>query len=40
MGGNDLWIAANAISADLTLVMNKEHHFRRIPPLNIAYRSK
>jgi len=36
IGGNDLWIAAHAISADLTLVTNNEREFRRIPALKIA----
>ena len=35
IGGNDLWIAAHAISADLTLVTNNEREFRRVPDLKI-----
>jgi tRNA(fMet)-specific endonuclease VapC len=40
IGGNDLWIAAHAISADLTLVTNNEREFRRVPALKIANWSK
>lgn len=35
IGGNDLWIAAHAKSAGLTLVTNNEREFRRIPGLKI-----
>lgn len=35
IGGNDLWIAAHAISADLILVTNNEREFRRVPELKI-----
>ncbi|MDE2473898.1 MAG: type II toxin-antitoxin system VapC family toxin [Alphaproteobacteria bacterium] len=35
IGNNDLWIAAHAISADLTLVTNNEREFRRIDGLKI-----
>jgi tRNA(fMet)-specific endonuclease VapC len=35
IGGNDLWIAANALSADLILVTNNEREFRRVPDLKI-----
>jgi tRNA(fMet)-specific endonuclease VapC len=35
IGGNDLWIAAHAKSAQLTLVTNNEREFRRVPGLKI-----
>ncbi|MBV9236130.1 MAG: type II toxin-antitoxin system VapC family toxin [Xanthobacteraceae bacterium] len=35
IGGNDLWIAAHAKAADLTLVTNNEREFRRVPGLKI-----
>ena len=35
IGGNDLWIAAQAHAADLTLVTNNEGEFRRVPGLRI-----
>lgn len=35
IGNNDLWIAAHARAADLTLVTNNEKEFRRVPGLNI-----
>jgi tRNA(fMet)-specific endonuclease VapC len=35
IGGNDLWIAAQAYAADLTLVTNNEGEFRRVPGLRI-----
>jgi len=35
IGNNDLWIAAHAKAAGLTLVTNNEHEFRRIPGLKI-----
>jgi tRNA(fMet)-specific endonuclease VapC len=35
IGGNDLWIAAHAISANLILVTNNEREFRRVPGLKI-----
>ena len=35
IGGNDLWIAAQAHAADLTLVTNNEGKFRRVPGLRI-----
>jgi tRNA(fMet)-specific endonuclease VapC len=35
IGNNDLWIAAHALSAKLTLVTNNEHEFRRVPGLKI-----
>jgi tRNA(fMet)-specific endonuclease VapC len=35
IGSNDLWIAAHALSAGLTLVTNNEREFRRVPDLKI-----
>jgi tRNA(fMet)-specific endonuclease VapC len=35
IGNNDLWIAAHARAADLTLVTNDENHFRRVQGLKI-----
>jgi tRNA(fMet)-specific endonuclease VapC len=35
IGGNDLWIAAHAVSANLILVTNNEREFRRVPNLKI-----
>jgi tRNA(fMet)-specific endonuclease VapC len=35
IGGNDLWIAAHAKSAGLTLVTNNEREFKRIPGLKL-----
>jgi len=35
IGGNDLWIAAHAKTAGLTLVTNNEREFRRIPGLKV-----
>ena len=35
IGGNDLWIAAHAISAGLTLVTNYEREFKRVPGLKL-----
>lgn len=35
IGGNDLWIAAHALSAKLILVTNNEREFRRVPGLKI-----
>lgn len=35
IGNNDLWIAAHAIAADLTLITNNAREFRRIPHLKI-----
>jgi tRNA(fMet)-specific endonuclease VapC len=32
---NDLWIAAHAKAADLTIVTNNEREFRRIPGLKV-----
>jgi tRNA(fMet)-specific endonuclease VapC len=33
IGGNDLWIAAHAMAAGLTLVTNNEREFRRVKGL-------
>jgi tRNA(fMet)-specific endonuclease VapC len=35
IGNNDLWIAAHAVVAGLTLVTNNEKEFRRVPGLKI-----
>jgi tRNA(fMet)-specific endonuclease VapC len=35
IGNNDLWIAAHAKAADLTIVTNNEREFRRIPGLKV-----
>jgi tRNA(fMet)-specific endonuclease VapC len=35
IGNNDLWIAAHALAADLTVVTNNEKEFRRIPRLKV-----
>jgi tRNA(fMet)-specific endonuclease VapC len=35
IGGNDLWIAAHAKSAGLTLVTNDEREFQRVPGLKL-----
>lgn len=35
IGNNDLWIAAHALSAKLTLVTNNEREFRRIRELKV-----
>ena len=35
IGNNDLWIAAHAKAADLTIVTNNEREFQRIPGLKI-----
>jgi tRNA(fMet)-specific endonuclease VapC len=35
IGGNDLWIAAHAKAAGLTLVTNNEREFRRVPGLKV-----
>src|SRR5215472_11959281 len=35
IGGNDLWIAAHARSAGLTLVTNNEREFKRVPGLKL-----
>jgi tRNA(fMet)-specific endonuclease VapC len=35
IGSNDLWIAAHALSADLTLVTNNEREFKRVKDLRL-----
>ena len=35
IGNNDLWIAAHAVAAELTLVTNNEKEFRRVRGLKI-----
>ena len=35
IGSNDLWIAAHAITANLTLVSNNEREFRRVADLSL-----
>jgi tRNA(fMet)-specific endonuclease VapC len=35
IGGNDLWIAAHARSAGLTVVTNNEREFKRVPQLKV-----
>ena len=35
IGNNDLWIAAHAKAADLTVITNNEREFQRIPDLNV-----
>jgi tRNA(fMet)-specific endonuclease VapC len=35
IGNNDLWIAAHALAAGLTLVTNNESEFSRVPRLRI-----
>jgi tRNA(fMet)-specific endonuclease VapC len=35
IGSNDLWIAAHAVAAGLTLVTNNEKELRRVPGLKI-----
>ena len=35
IGANDLWIAAHALSLDITLVTNNEGEFSRIEPLKL-----
>lgn len=35
VGANDLWIAAHALAAGLTLVTNNEREFHRIPKLKL-----
>ena len=36
IGNNDLWIAAHAKAADLTIVTNNEREFRRISGLKVV----
>jgi tRNA(fMet)-specific endonuclease VapC len=40
IGNNDLWIAAHALAAGLTLVTNNEKEFRRVSGLKIENWSK
>jgi tRNA(fMet)-specific endonuclease VapC len=35
IGNHDLWIAAHALAAGLTLVTNNEREFRRVPELKV-----
>ncbi len=35
IGNNDLWIAAHAKAAGLTIITNKEREFKRIPGLKV-----
>ena len=35
IGGNDLWIAAHALAADLILVTNNEREFKRVTGLRV-----
>lgn len=35
IGGNDLWIAAHAAAASLTLITNNEHEFKRLRQLKV-----
>ena len=35
IGQNDVWIAAHALAANLTLVTNNEREFRRVPNLKV-----
>jgi tRNA(fMet)-specific endonuclease VapC len=35
IGPNDLWLAAHALSANLTLVTGNEREFRRVPTLRV-----
>ena len=35
IGNNDLWIAAHALTAGLTIVTNNEREFRRVPSLRV-----
>ena len=35
IGGNDLWIAAHALAADLTLVTANTREFERVPSLRV-----
>jgi len=40
IGNNDLWIAAHALAADLTVVTNNEKEFRRVPGLKFENLTK
>jgi tRNA(fMet)-specific endonuclease VapC len=35
LGGNDLWIAATALSPGFTVVTNNANEFRRVPGLMV-----
>jgi tRNA(fMet)-specific endonuclease VapC len=35
VGNNDLWIAAHAKAASLTIVTNNEREFQRVPGLKV-----
>lgn len=35
IGGNDLWIAAHALSGDMTLITNNLREFQRVPGLKV-----
>jgi tRNA(fMet)-specific endonuclease VapC len=35
ISSNDLWIAAHALAADLTLITSNEREFRRVPHLRL-----
>jgi len=35
IGGNDLWIAAHALTLDLKLVTNNDREFKRVPALQV-----
>jgi tRNA(fMet)-specific endonuclease VapC len=35
IGNNDLWIAAHALAADLTLISNNLREFRRVSGLRL-----
>lgn len=35
IGPNDLWLAAHAVAADLTLVTGNEREFKRVPGLRV-----
>ncbi|NVO06582.1 MAG: VapC toxin family PIN domain ribonuclease, partial [Rhodoferax sp.] len=35
IGENDLWIAAHALAADMTLVTNNLREFQRVPGLKL-----
>lgn len=36
IGPNDLWIAAHALAANLTIVTSNQREFRRVPGLKVA----
>jgi len=35
ISGNDLWIAAHALTLDLKLVTNNDRKFKRVPALQV-----